>query len=375
MGSPLCDRGQHPGGTTWALRLVVRDGRACFSACRVRDQAGKGPSAGENATVAAGRGKTELRWVVACPELLEPPGAACLTARNGRILLTGETPALRLVLDVDTADCEVVTNAVEVGEGRYLVPWLPDLIVLVHDPEQAWLRLDLEGGAVTRYEGIGRLRGAGLAEEARRACLFFAGLFGPGRKLTIAECSLSEALALSFPGLIVIDPRLVASPLALAFYILPHEIAHQWFGCGVRFTGPGYLWLQESLPDYLALLYARERLGDKGAAVSLGRHKRVYERVFAGGDDLAIVRVSGCLRGQEYEALIAKGALAWSALASRVGEQPILDLLVALSHRGSPVTLADFSTLAEQVLGAAFREFRDTWLERPGLPEEVRLIC
>ena len=51
--------------------------------------------------------------------------------------------------------------------------------------------------------------------------------------------------------------------------VVAHEVAHQWWGDQVGWTSYRDQWISEAMASYAALLFGKERLGDKYSGVDL----------------------------------------------------------------------------------------------------------
>ena len=223
------------------------------------------------------------------------------------------------------------------------------------------------GHTVTCYDSD-RLNGLDAVRELRAILHFFEGWCGPLGSLTIAESPNREALAMSYPRLVTVAPTLLSAPATMLLRFLPHEIAHQWFGLTVKFGGAGSLWLQESLPEYLQLLFNRHRFGQRMFSRQLQWTQKAYEDGKTRCADMPLAVASTGLPGIVGEMLAAKGTLAWHALAGYAGEDRLKSLLQVLASQHGTVTLSKFLDLAEVTMGLSLADFIRYWLDDVGLP-------
>jgi len=302
-------------------------------------------------------GNPRVRWEVEVPA----SGSLALIAREGwvpRPLPSREGDRARVVVRTKGL-YHVMLTAARLGEGRYEPVEMRDLVLLVHDRQVLPFRLTMSGGAATHRESLERFQGLDVVGEVTAMLRFFSGLFHPLPELTIAECTGLPALAMSFPRLVAFDRELLSAPATLLFRFLPHEIAHQWMGLRVRFAGEGRLWLQESLAEYLQLLYLRRRLGERIFERGLRWSLQCYRRTFPDGEAPTPGARGAPGDAERYEGLAAKGTLIWHRFHELIGDRGFYRLMKLLVAQPSPVTLTDFERLAENACSIAVDELRD----------------
>lgn len=152
---------------------------------------------------------------------------------------------------------------------------------------------------------------SGLRPEVDRTLATLSGWLGPAPEVGIVDAVFPGAHAYSYPGLVVVHSALLGYTTMLLSQYLPHELAHQWFGNRLRFTGTGYLLGQECLPEALQARYVRQRWG----SAAYQQVCRQYARPHRPGafDRLLALDPAGqaALSGDEYTDLLAAGTRWW----------------------------------------------------------------
>lgn len=300
-------------------------------------------------------------------------GGVLLHAKEGwipRVLAPEVVDSAAVV--VEAAGVEVIANAPVEADGALGARGLDSFVMAVRRPGFAGLHIAAEKGHVVVHSGRDRVRGIDLEREIGGMLRHFQELFAELDRLHIIECPTVEALALSFPGLIAMDPRLFDSPATALFRFLPHELAHQWIGNRVTFDGPGHLWLSEGLPEFLQLHWVRERLGERLYRRGLIYSANVWARR-ARQRDMAILDWTPHASGHLFDALAAKGTVAWHHFAAELGETAFRCLLKGLLELPNPVRVSEALALAEQISGRDLGPFRQDWLARPGWPARAAI--
>ncbi|MGW4794025.1 hypothetical protein ACWEPC_16635 [Nonomuraea sp. NPDC004297] len=185
--------------------------------------------------------------------------------------------------------------------------------------------------------------------EVTRILRTLTGWLGPIDDVTVVDVGLPGAYAYSYPGVIAVHPGLLDFPATLFGQFLPHELAHQWFGNRVRFTGPGFLWPQECLPEALQALYVRERWGS--AAYDLVA--RSYLREHAESDLQRLLDTGpdegARLSPERYHDLLAAGTWWWLS-AFQADPRALHDLVRALAAEPAEFTATQVAALAGQAV-------------------------
>jgi aminopeptidase N len=221
-------------------------------------------------------------------------------------------------------------------------------------------------------------------------------LWGPLATTNVAVTPIPDTFGQGFPGLIYLSttsylpenvrPPASRGPLLDMFYsdiLLPHEIAHQWWGNLVVPSDYRSGWLAEALANYAAWeLFAKERGLDEAGAVlrhftaelkSATRNGAAMES--AGPLDLGIrLRESDSAdvwRVITYD----KGTWVMRMLEQRMGQQAFQSFLKALAAEYGSKTLSneEFRKTATRFLAKGDPDptlelFFDVWVYGTGIP-------
>lgn len=178
---------------------------------------------------------------------------------------------------------------------------------------------------------------------AREIVNLYASLWGacPFDQLTITCPPRSVSGNCAREGL-VIAGLIGDRDLASCFGILAHEIAHLWWGIGVRFdpTRPG---CEEGLAEYAALVAARARLG-----------RQALRRIVA----------------EEHLPRARKAATHGTALLDCTLFQPYSEEL--REGKGACAFLLLERTLGEEIMARALRDFTSRFRRRVATPDDLR---
>lgn len=148
-------------------------------------------------------------------------------------------------------------------------------------------------------------------------------------------------------------------------WLLVHELAHQWFGNSVSVQGWRDIWLNEGFATYMEARYVESRGGRSTRAWLLHEYGR-----FRDLDGFWAVPLDdpGPHRIFDFP-VYQRGGMALAALRRVIGGAAFTRLLRTwvTEHRGSNVTTADLTALAERVSGRDLDAFFDAWLraDRP----------
>ncbi len=142
------------------------------------------------------------------------------------------------------------------------------------------------------------------------------------------------ALGVEYPGLTVIrsalyDPEAELGQTPAMFYLestIAHEVGHQWFYNVVGNDQIDEPWLDESLVQYMTMLYFLDVYGNQGEQ---GYRDSFYQRWDSIDQaDIAIGQPAGAYEGAEYSAIIyGRGALFFDELAGEIGDEAMASFL------------------------------------------------
>jgi hypothetical protein len=235
-----------------------------------------------------------------------------------------------------------------------------------------------------------------VAGDVAASLEFFSGLFGPPVMKTLTVAPIPGTFGQGFPGLVYlstfayIDP--LSRPAALrsareqVFFsdlMVPHEVAHQWWGSIIESRRVEDEWLLEALANYSSLLWLEKKKDAKEMASVLNSYRTellskdadgaVYEAAgpIIWGERLPGWPNSGAWRVISY----GKGTWILHMLRRRMGDDAFFKLLAELRRRYEfkSVTTADFIALARELRpkGMALEvidTFFDNWVYSTGIP-------
>jgi hypothetical protein len=282
--------------------------------------------------------------------------------------------ALRPPVMFSTPDAGAAPNGLMRPRGTRL-PDTPAPVVIPPDP-------------------LARLRT--VAGDVAASLEFFSGLFGPPIMKTLTVAPIPGTFGQGFPGLVYlstfayIDP--ISRPAALrsareqVFFsdlMVPHEVAHQWWGSIIESRRIEDEWLLEGLANYSSLLWLEKKKGVKEMASVLNSYRTellskdadgaVYESAgpIIWGERLPGWPNSGAWRVISY----GKGTWILHMLRRRLGDDAFFKLLAELRRRYEfkSVTTADFMALARELRPKGMAPevidtFFDNWVYSTGIP-------
>lgn len=136
------------------------------------------------------------------------------------------------------------------------------------------------------------------------------------------------ALGVEYPSMTVIrsaiyDPEAYLGQTPAMFYLegtVAHEVGHQWFYNVVGNDQINEPWVDESLTQFMTMLYFRDAYGKQGEEGFRDSFLQRWDRVDRA--DIPIGRPAGEYKGSEYSAIIyGRGPLFFDALADEMGEE------------------------------------------------------
>ena len=261
------------------------------------------------------------------------------TGRPGAPVRKGDTVTATFTSDVPTA-----TYLAAVHIGRYVEAELGHGVVLVHPPA--------------------------LATAARRAFAdvphmldVFAAAFGPYPQETCTIVLTADELEipLEAQGLAVFGANHLDAESAR---LIPHELAHQWFGNSVGLADWRDIWLNEGFACYAEWIWSERSGGHTAHAKALGH----WTALAAEPQDLVLSDPGPDLMFDDR--VYKRGALLLHALRLTVGDDAFFRILQTWTsrHSGVTATTEDFRMLAASVAGRRLEAFFDAWLDETALP-------
>ncbi|HEV2843737.1 MAG TPA: M1 family aminopeptidase [Thermoanaerobaculia bacterium] len=162
--------------------------------------------------------------------------------------------------------------------------------------------------------------------------------------------------------------------------VIAHEVAHQWWGNQVGWTSYRDQWISEAMASYAALLYSRDRLGNKLSGVDLTEGwQEDLTAVLPDGRPLESVgpvvlgtRLMSSRSDSSYEPIVyKKGAVVLDMLARSLGEEvfpKVLKQIVKVAGNRT-ISTEDFLSLIERITTTDLDAFADQFIYGTGLPE------
>jgi hypothetical protein len=241
---------------------------------------------------------------------------------------------------------------------------------------------------------VARLRA--VAGDVAASLEFFSGMFGPPVMKTLTVAPIPGGFGQGFPGLVYLStfayidavsrPAVLRDAREQVFYsdlMVPHEVAHQWWGSVISTAHSEDEWLLEALANYSSLLWLEKKKGVKEMeAVLNGYRSELQEKDSQGktyesagpivwGDRLNVQPVSRTWRAITY----GKGTWIMHMLRRRMGDDAFFKLLAELRRRYEfkLVTTADFQALARELrprglTAEGIDAFFDNWVYATGIP-------
>ncbi|HEV8383259.1 MAG TPA: M1 family aminopeptidase, partial [Candidatus Acidoferrales bacterium] len=180
------------------------------------------------------------------------------------------------------------------------------------------------------------------------------------------------AIGYSAPGFLVVSEDVIKyhDYPGWAPEFLPHEIAHQWFPIEVTLARSEDGWLAESLAEYLAWRYLREKEPEQA--------RRIVQRAMR--DALAPEPMRPLALGTRlfnepwnvaYATLYQRGLLVWRTLETVIDRERVDRALREYYKRfaGRSASIADFRKICEEISGRELGWFFDYFLNATQIPE------
>lgn len=196
----------------------------------------------------------------------------------------------------------------------------------------------------------------------------YSGLFGPYPFEKFAVVENFFPTGYGFPSWTLLGSSVVRLPFIVETS-LGHEIAHSWWGTGVRADYARGNW-SEGLTTYVADHLYQERAG-----VEEGREYRLkllrdYASLVPPEKDFALRHFAGRRSAAEQAVGYGKAAMVFHMLRRWIGDQAFWEGLraVAREKMGQEASWDDFADRLGRAAGEDLREFIRQWLDRPGAP-------
>ena len=235
-----------------------------------------------------------------------------------------------------------------------------------------------------------------VAKDVSSSLEAFSSLFGAPALKTLTVAPIPGTFGQGFPGLVYLStiayldpssrPVAVRSENQQLFFsdlIVPHEVAHQWWGNVVIVSSYQDEWLMEALSNYSALLWLEKKRGPKAVDAVLDDYRtrllmkdsdgRTLESAgpIVWGVRLESSGTHDAWRSITYE----KGAWIMHMLRRRLGDERFLKMLVELRRRYEfrAITNEEFRALAAEFMpphspSDTMDTFFDNWVYATGIP-------
>ncbi len=205
-------------------------------------------------------------------------------------------------------------------------------------------------------------------EAARSHLDFFQAILGPYpfEKFAVVENFFPTGYGL--PSWTLLGSRVIRLPFILETS-LPHEIAHSWWGNGVRVDYREGNW-SEAVTTYVADYLLLERESEEEAQEYRERLLRNYSSLIDEDNDFPLSRFMSRDSRESQAIGYGKGAMVFHMLRSRVGEQEFWEGLrsMAREYMFESAGWSDFERVFSEVADEDLKPFFEQWVQRTGAP-------
>ena len=307
--------------------------------------------------------------------IIIPPEYVCIS--NGELI---EQTRLNDVEEVERI--EKIGSSVYTFETKYPLKYLSFIVGKFKKEKE-----DVESLPLRLYHSAFSLfQRRDLVEEAKDIIQFYESKFGPYpyEKLSIVRRSWSSSGGHSPASFIVLNEfprvpdgaRIISNrgPVDLSRwkeYFIAHEIAHQWWGQGVTWETYHDQWLSEGLAQFGAVLYLKEKYGERAFSDILKKFSKWTERKSEWGPISLGSRI-GYFDFEAYQAIIYnKSSLVLNMLKDLIGEETFFNRLKEFfrRHQYGVASTNDFINIFKEVSGENFQAFFKRWFDSYLLPE------
>lgn len=289
--------------------------------------------------------------------------------------IPGSRSTFRLRVDAPTGT-EAVTSGrrVELGmqDGRNYSVWQSNIplpgLTLAAGPYE--VQEDNAGGIPLYtyfYPGT-----AGLSENylkaARNYLELYVELFGPYPFEKFAVVENFFPTGYGFPSWTLLGSSVVRLPFIVETS-LGHEIAHSWWGTGVRADYRFGNW-SEGLTTYVADHLYKERVDTAEGREYRLKILRDYASLVPPGQDFPLHRFAARRSAAEQAVGYGKAAMIFHMARRQIGEQAFWSGLrtLATERMGGVASWDDFADQLGRASGQDLKPFFRQWLDRPGAP-------
>ena len=223
---------------------------------------------------------------------------------------------------------------------------------------------------------------AAVADDVTRAFRFFDAVYGeaPVRDFIASEIPYSHGEA--FEGLVLLSWATFQNTSSQGFdeMFRAHEVAHQWWGIGVRPATYRDQWLGEGFSEFSGLWYAARVQGD--VEMYMKRLRETREAIIKRGPDVAPIslgpRVANAENPRDHQLIIyEKGAWVLHMLRSMLmdhesGSDALFDRIIKAFYSerfGRAANTEHFRAIVERELGSDMGWFFDQWVHGSAIPK------
>ena len=235
-----------------------------------------------------------------------------------------------------------------------------------------------------------------VANDVAASLEFFSGLFGPPVMKTLTVAPIPGSFGQGFAGLVYLSTNAYLDPASRPanrrnprerefFYdlMVPHEVAHQWWGSIISPDRAEDEWLLEALANYSSLLWLEKKKGLKEMETVLDGYRSELLSKNAEGVEYESAgpvvwgqRLEGWPNSGAWQAITyGKGTWILHMLRRRLGDDAFFKLLAELRRRYEfkSVTTAAFQSLARELRPKALSAegidtFFENWVYSTGVP-------
>ena len=219
-----------------------------------------------------------------------------------------------------------------------------------------------------------------VAADVSNSLKWFTHAFGPPLfdHFYVTEIPYFEGV--SFPGMIDLSWSTFQNTAVEGFdeFFRAHEVAHQWWGNGVRPASYRDAWLSEGVASFCGLWYLQSiRKGNKEYFSFLDLYSQNIRDNRDAGPTWLGYRTLSARRGYEYQALVyEKGAwivhmLRMLMLDLNTGKDDRFSAMMRDFHdtfAGGSATTDDFRAIVEKHVGVPMAWFFDQWVKGTAIP-------
>jgi hypothetical protein len=218
-----------------------------------------------------------------------------------------------------------------------------------------------------------------IQQTVRESIEFFSETFGPYPLDYLTVATAPRDFSQGFLGFVTLSDAAMASSFGRR-HIIPHELAHQWWGNLVGWNSYRDQWLSEATANYAAVLFARHKA--KGRRSPFGPFSRWRASLLSTTDDGRSVeslgpivlgaRLSSSRYPGAYQPIVYdKGAMVLDMLARSFKEDQFLDMLEHLvdAAQGRQLSTEEFLAALERMSGVNLDAFARQYVYGTGIPE------